>query len=950
MSWHRARAVASIDFETCSTVDLTKVGATQYAMSRDTHVWCLAYTIEDQPPRIWLRGDPPPEDLFRHVEAGGLVCAWNANFERQIWRHVMHRRHNWMAMPEDAWSCTMATASYWGLPARLEYCALALRLREQKDPEGHQLMLKMAGPTNLRAREQDPTLAPTWNDNPEHLARLAAYCMQDVVVERTIQRKIAPLPDREREIWLLDQTMNQRGITVDMDLVDQMLPLAAETSLGLHETITRLTEGEVIKTTQNDAILVWLNARLDPKLPNLQKDTLIQRRAVLDPGVEREVIDTRLAGRFASPAKLTALMNATCEDGRLRDLLRYYGAGRTGRWSGAGGSGVQLQNLPRPTIKNTTTAIELIQDDCPADFLDIAFADSALGVIASCLRGCFTASPGHLLTCGDLAQIEARVLAWLAGQHDVLDVFRSGEDIYRFTAEQVGSTNRQLGKVIRLALGFAMGAQRFQATAELYGVRLDIADALAAVETFRAASEAIVQFWWDLDAAFRTALSSTAGGPWCQAGRVAFQRGRTGVAMRLPSQRLLLYRNARLQPHADPQRRDEIVYDGLHQKTRQWGLIRTYGGKLCLASDTLVFTDQGWLPIIEVTPGHRVWDGASWVPHGGVIDQGLAPTIEVDGIGMTPDHRILTREGWTHASSCGGLDRASVALPDGADLRGFRWTEISMARALRLRARYPASRDGVSTRSPKILWLPKMDRYQQEPQNARNESASCLRSVAIHAQPLSVIDTPGMAQLRCERDCSLSRVDDLRPVLGGYGADVSTWADARPHRQQCWLFTDELQVANSGRAGQQHAAHGADRHASRATAVNRGSPAFRDQTQHIGVPSRPRMSRVFDILDAGPNHCFVIAGLDGPVLSHNCENATQAMARDVMADAMLTLDHDLGHRLLLTSHDEIIAEAPEPVARVHLEDMLDVMRQPVPWAPGLPVDATGFTAYRYRKD
>ena len=590
-----------------------------------------------------------------------MLRAWNVSFERNIWRRIMQPRFGWPPVPEEQWVCTMATAAFWGLPSRLEYCAAALRLPIQKDQTGAQLMLKMAAPTNMRAIEQDPETPPEWDNDPEHLIRLAAYCCIDVEVERAIQRKLAPLPDREREIWLLDQAMNQRGIQVDLDLVSQMIPLASETHAGLHQHITELTQGEVTKTSQVDNILVWLNARLDPKIPNLKKDTLVRTRAVLPPGPERDVIDARLAGRFASPAKLTALMSATCEDGRLRDLLRYYGAGRTGRWSGAGGSGVQLQNLPRPTIKNAETAISLIQDECPADFLDLAFADSALGVIASCLRGCFTASPGHLLTCGDLAQIEARVLAWLAGQDDVLDVFRTGEDIYRYTAEQVGSTNRQLGKVIRLALGFGMGSVRFQETAELYGVRLGIADAVTAVETFRAVSDAVVQFWWDLDRAFRTALSSTTGGPWFRAGEVAFQRGRTGIAMRLPSQRLLLYRNARLQPHPDPQRRDEIVYDGLHQKTKQWGVIRTYGGKLA-------------------------------------------------------------------------------------------------------------------------------------------------------------------------------------------------------------------------------------------------------------------------------------------------ENATQAMARDVMADAMLTLDHELGHRLLLTSHDEIIAEAPQQTAHVHLEDMLDVMRRPVPWAPELPVDAAGFVAYRYRKD
>ena len=578
MTWHAGRAVASIDFETCSVADLPKVGATKYAICPETHVWCLAYAIDGGPERLWLRGDPPPEDLFRHIESGGLLCAWNANFERQIWRHVMHRRHNWMAVPEDTWSCTMAQAMYFGLPAKLEFCAAALNLREQKDETGATLMMKMAGPLNARAREADPSLPPEWDNDPEHLARLGAYCMQDVTVERTIQRRLAPLPDREREIWVLDQVMNQRGMRIDLDLAGRMQPLAKETALTLHKQMTRLTDGAVLKTSQNDAILIWLNQRVSPPLPDMKKDTLMRSRARLT-GVELAVVETRLAGRFASPAKLVKLHNAVCPDGRLRDLLRYYGAGRTGRWSGAGGSGVQLQNLPRPTIRNIPRAIRYIQEGVPAGFLDLAFEDSGLGVIASCLRGVFTADPGKRLVCADLAQIEARVLAWLAGQQDVLDVFTRGEDIYDYTARTVGSRDRQLGKVIRLALGFGMGAVRFVETAELYGVPLSLSRAVQIVERFREQNARITQFWWDCADAMRDAIYCSPGDPPIQVRRISFQRGRSGVAMHLPSGRLLLYRHARMQPRTDLRQGYEIIYDGLHQKTHKWGPIRTYGGR-----------------------------------------------------------------------------------------------------------------------------------------------------------------------------------------------------------------------------------------------------------------------------------------------------------------------------------------------------------------------------------
>lgn len=578
MPWHVGRRFASIDFETCSTADLPKIGPTKYAMDPETHVWCLAYQIEDEPIELWLRGDPVPVTLVQHIVTGGLLCAWNANFERQVWRHIMHARHGWPAVPEDAWSCTMANAMYWGLPARLEYCALALHLVEQKDEEGSKLMMRMAGPVNSRARNADPRLPPEWDSNPEHLIRLGAYCMQDVVTERAIQRRIAPLPDRERALWLLDQDMNGKGMRIDLDLVRRMEPLAAETALVLHERMTELTQGEVIKTSQRDVLLVWLNNRLPEKLPDLKKDTIVKALARMPECLERDVLECRMSGRFASPAKLRKLQDAVCKDGHLHDLLRYYGAGRTGRWSGAGGSGVQLQNLPRPTIKNVALATELIMSGCPADFLDLAFEDSGLGVVASCIRGCFIADQGNLLTCADLANIEARVLPWLAGQRDVLEVFLRGEDIYTFTAGLIGSTDRQLGKVIRLALGFGMGAPRFVATAEQWRIPLDILDAMEIVQLYRHRSPYVVQFWWDLERAMkrcieRDRLDSSNLTEREPVGWIAFQRGRSGVAMILPNGRHLLYRHARIED-------GEITYDGLHQKTHKWGPIRTYGGKL----------------------------------------------------------------------------------------------------------------------------------------------------------------------------------------------------------------------------------------------------------------------------------------------------------------------------------------------------------------------------------
>lgn len=583
----------SIDFETCSIIDLKKAGVSRYARTPNaTHILCMAYTFSgpstNGAPCLWLPGDPFPDDLAAHIQAGHRLHAWNANFERQIWRRIAHPRMGWPEVPDSQWSCTMAQAMYAGLPAGLDDAAKALRLVQRKDAEGHRLMLQMAAPRSWR-----PDGTPVWwADEPggAKLIRLAAYCMQDVVVEMSIAAQLPPLPDDEREIWLLDQRMNDTGITVDMSLVNTMRGLADEAKRDLNTRMRTLTQGTATGTNQVATIQGWLMANGSPLLLDMRRDTLRIERERDDLAPEaKAVIETRLDAARTSTAKLDALVNATDADARLRCTLRYYGAGRTGRWSGAGGTRAQLQNLPRPTIRNTQEALDDVLAGASVADLDARYGDSPLGVIASCIRGCFVASPGHQLVCADLAQIEARVLAWLAGQQDVLDVFVSGQDIYAYTAGLVGSSNRQLGKVIRLALGYGMGTNKFVATALSYGVVLGVQEAEAIVHSFRDRSGATRAFWYGLERQMIACIRSTPGASEWD-GFVGFKRRVDGVEMLLPAGRGLFYRNARIEWDDDFER-DSIVYDGLHQKTRQWGPIRTYGGKLAENSTQAVARD-----------------------------------------------------------------------------------------------------------------------------------------------------------------------------------------------------------------------------------------------------------------------------------------------------------------------------------------------------------------------
>jgi DNA polymerase len=573
--------VTQFDIESTSVADLRRTGVHAYAEAQtpggepQTHIICVAWAKGGDDPELWFPGEPVPQAIIDHAAAGGRFAGWNVGFDATMWLTILTPRHGWpqVRFPEQ-FECTMARATYWGCPASLDVAGRALGLNITKDKAGHALMLQMARP-----RSFDPFGRPVWwhVTDPAKRMRLANYCVVDVESERAVARALPPLPPRERAIWELDQRMNARGVRVDTCLVSAMTGVADRAQRDITQRLKALTSGEVTSTNQVAALTGWLQKN-GLFIPNLQKGTVADTLKHAPRGIARDALALRAEGSKASTAKLTAFTEAVCIDERVRGMLRYYGAGRTGRWSGAGGAKVQPQNLPRGSIKDVMLAIRMILAGAPLDHIEALFEDSVLGVVASCLRGCFIASDGHLLVCADFAQIEARVIAWLAGQQDILDVFASGEDVYVYTAQGIGSSSRTLGKVCVLGLGFGMGAPKFQATAATYGLALDAEFAESTVYAWRDKNRRIVSFWYDLDRAMRECIEAPFGTR-TRAGRIVFIRGNDGVGMQLPSGRLLIYRNARIE--YDPYTgRDAITFDGISQTTKQWGAIRTYGGKL----------------------------------------------------------------------------------------------------------------------------------------------------------------------------------------------------------------------------------------------------------------------------------------------------------------------------------------------------------------------------------
>lgn len=566
-----------IDFECCSTADLRRTGAAVYAMDTSTRVICMAWKIRGSPDpiQVWRIGQPFPREVIDHVLAGGIVAGWNVAFEHDVWNHTLRRQvPNLPALSMIQLDDTMARSAYWGLPMALDAAGAALGLPIQKDKAGHALMLRMCRP---RQRQWDGSLRWWHEDDPAKFDQLCDYCANDVAAEMAIDRCLLPLPPAEQLTWALDRKINMRGVRVDTDLVDRLERITKEAKLELNFQLGGLTGGAVNTTNKAVDFLNWLKANTPYPYNDLKKSTIATRLAEGPTGIEKTALLIRAAAARASTAKLAAFKSAAGPDNRVRGTLQYYGAKRTGRWAGRL---LQVQNFPRGEIKGVNTAIDCIKAGATGDDLRLLFGVEPLAVVSSCLRGCIIPEPGNLIVAGDEGQIEARVVAWLAGQQDILDVFEAGKDVYTYTAEMIGSTDRQLGKVLVLACGFGMGPPKFQATALTYGLKLSLQYAEDCVYAWRDANAFIRALWYAVDDAARAVASAT-GTYFTTVGKIGFERRGGSMVITLPSGRELVYRGIGLDPfNLSPAGKPAIVFMGENQYTRQWGQVRTYGGKL----------------------------------------------------------------------------------------------------------------------------------------------------------------------------------------------------------------------------------------------------------------------------------------------------------------------------------------------------------------------------------
>ena len=571
----------AIDIETYSSADLPRTGVYKYAEAEDFEILLFAYSADGGPVEVvdLAQGEALPKEIREALfEPETLKHAFNAAFERVCLSRYLGLPAGRYLDP-GSWRCTQLRAAYFGLPLSLAGAGAALKLTERKLESGQALIRTFSLPRKDGKRQtaESPDMAEKW-------AAFKAYCAQDVVTENAIRARLArfEVPDFIQAEYAMDQRINDRGILVDTALARSAVAMDDAERVELSEELRILTGLE----NPNSAAQLkrWL-AENETAVDSLAAKNV---RKLLDnaEGRLKRVLELRQGLAKSSTRKYLAMVNAACADGRARGMFQFYGANRTGRWSGRI---IQFQNLPReqPEDLEAARAIVLAGD---REKLRERFG-SVPATLSGLIRTALIAPVGKKLIVADYSAIEARVLAWLAGEEWQNELFRSGGDLYCMTAsrmfgvpvEKNGENGhlRQKGKVASLACGYggAVGA-----LTAMGGKDLGLSDEEMAelVRSWRAANPAITAFWWAVDQAIKTAIVresetrlDTIPGAARTLLRFAYRAGT--LMIRLPSGRSLVYPGTRLE--TSPERSGEIITYYGTDAAKKWTRIESYGPK-----------------------------------------------------------------------------------------------------------------------------------------------------------------------------------------------------------------------------------------------------------------------------------------------------------------------------------------------------------------------------------
>lgn len=568
-----------IDIETYSSHDLSKCGVYKYVEAPDFAVLLFAYSVDNGPVSCvdFAQDEELPDEIYNAlIDPEVTKTAWNAAFER-----ICLSKHFGLSKPFDPaqWKCTMVRAARMGLPLSLGPCGEVLKLADGKMTEGKTLIRFFSMPGRNGVRHL-PSAAP------DRWAMFKKYCIRDVEVEQALLAKLRRLEPVEfdEQLYIADQEINDRGVLIDRVLVDNAARFDTEYKAELLKEAQQITGMDNPNSTAQ--IKEYLKRTTGLAFASINKKNIdeIEDSLTYWPKARR-VMGLRREMAKTSNKKYEAMQTCVCDDGRIHGLLQFCGAARTGRWAGRL---VQVQNLPQNHLADLDYARTLVKAGDLEEF-EMNYAN-VTQVLSELIRTAFIAAPGHILHVCDFSAIEARVIAWIAGESWVLDVFKDGGDIYCATASQMfgvpvekhgkNSHLRQKGKISVLALGYGGGIAALEAMGGS-GLGLTEYEKKETVRLWREANPHIVRFWAVVEKAAITAVKT--------GNTVTIHRGitvgfRWGMLLiTLPSGRTICYPRARISmEYNDGWRGDHeiIEYEGMNQTTKKWEITRTYGGKL----------------------------------------------------------------------------------------------------------------------------------------------------------------------------------------------------------------------------------------------------------------------------------------------------------------------------------------------------------------------------------
>ncbi len=606
----------SVDIETFSSVDIKKAGLYKYVQSPDFEILLFAYAWDDGPVQIvdLAQGEELPFDIRVALTDPTVVKhAYNATFEwyclNRFWRtHI------------NQWQCTMIHGLYCGYTAGLAATAIALELPQShhKASTGTALIRTFSVPCKPTKSNGGRTRNLPHHE-PEKWELFKDYCKQDVVVEREIKKRLSgfPVPETEYNLWLLDQQINARGVAIDREFVQGAL--YCDGVVGNELTTEALDITGLENPNSVAQLKAWVEKETGQEVPNLTKATVAELIETTECNTVKRALEIRQEMAKTSVKKYTAMDVAVCGDGRIRGLLQFYGANRTGRWAGRL---VQIQNLPRNYLETLAHARECVKAR-KVEALKLIYGNVP-DTLSQLIRTAFIPSPGNVLLVADFSAIEARIIAWLAGEQWRLDVFASHGKIYEASASAMFGVPlekivkgrpeyelRQKGKIAELALGYqgSVGALMSMGATNMGLTEDELPDI---VHRWRSANKRIVGLWYSLERAalevMRTGQAVGVKGL-IMAREGDYEHRQDFFTITLPSGRKLFYPRPFLSQNDFG--KEALHYHGVNQNNKKWEVISTYGGKLvencvqaiardCLAEALMRVSAAGYQIVMHV--------------------------------------------------------------------------------------------------------------------------------------------------------------------------------------------------------------------------------------------------------------------------------------------------------------------------------------------------------------